>query len=130
MGKYYEIAETSEKIYIGSDFPDEFAHSKDTKALKGANMKAKANISTVLSEMIEIATDKKEQPDYNCRHKSKAKYGWYKYSVKFGLPIYDNNKIERYNIFSTQMLVRCDIDGKLYLYDFVRTKKETSTPLR
>lgn len=37
--------------------------------------------------------------------------------------------IERYNIFSTQMLVRCDADGKLYLYDFVRTKKETSKPL-
>ncbi len=26
------------------------------------------------------------------------------------------------------MLVRRDEDGKLYLYDFVRTKKETSKP--
>ena len=34
IGKYFEIAETSEKIYIGSDFPDEFSHSKDTKGLK------------------------------------------------------------------------------------------------
>ena len=31
IGKCYEIMETSEKIYIGSDFPDEFAHSNDTK---------------------------------------------------------------------------------------------------
>ena len=31
IGKYYEIQETSERIYIGSDFPDEFSHSKDTK---------------------------------------------------------------------------------------------------
>lgn len=30
--------------------------------------------------------------------------------------------------FSTRMLVRCDADGKLYLYDLVRTKKETSKP--
>ena len=30
---------------------------------------------------------------------------------------------------SVRMLVRCDKDGKLYLYDFVRTKKETSKPL-
>lgn len=26
------------------------------------------------------------------------------------------------------MLVRCDADGKLYLHDLVRTKKETSKP--
>ena len=130
VGQFYEIAETSEKIYIGSDFPDEFAHSKDTKGLKGTNMKAKANISTALPEMIEIATHKTTNTDHNNRHKNKAKYGWYRYNVKFGLPVYnEQNTIERYNIFSTQMLVRCDADGKLYLYDFVRTKKETSKPL-
>ena len=39
-----------------------------------------------------------------------------------------NGNLERYNIFSTRMLVRCDADGKLYLYDLVRTKKETSKP--
>ena len=27
------------------------------------------------------------------------------------------------------MLVRCDEDGKCYLYDLVRIKKETSKPL-
>jgi hypothetical protein len=27
-----------------------------------------------------------------------------------------------------RMLVRCDADGKFYLYDLVRTKKETSKP--
>ena len=37
--------------------------------------------------------------------------------------------IERYNIFSTQMLVRCDVVGKLYLYDFVRTKKKRANCL-
>ena len=37
IGKYFEIAETAEKIYVGKDFPDEFSHSKDTKNLKGAN---------------------------------------------------------------------------------------------
>ncbi len=45
LKEYFEISETSEKIYIGSDFPDEFSHSNDTKGLKGANMKAKANIT-------------------------------------------------------------------------------------
>lgn len=36
--EYYEIAETAEKVYIGSDFPDEFTHSKYTKAIRGANL--------------------------------------------------------------------------------------------
>lgn len=59
----------------------------------------------------------------------KAKYGWYRYDTYFGIPVFDTmGVLERYNIFSTRMLVRCDGDGKLYLYDFVRTKKETSKP--
>ncbi len=46
-----------------------------------------------------------------------------------GAYLYDEDgNLERYNIFSTRMLVRCDADGKLYLYDLVRTKKETSKP--
>lgn len=35
---------------------------------------------------------------------------------------------EGYNIYTAKMLVRHDADGKLYLYDIIRTKKETSTP--
>ena len=28
IGEYSEITETAEKIYIGTDFPDEFTHGK------------------------------------------------------------------------------------------------------
>jgi hypothetical protein len=130
IGEYFEIAETSEKIYIGSDFPDEFSHSKDTKGLKGANLKAKANMTSAIGELIQIASDKAEYQDYNNKHGAKAKFGWYRYNTRFGLPVYDEDgNLERYNIFLTRMLVRCDKDGKLYLYDLVRTKKETSKPL-
>lgn len=101
IGNIYEILETCEKIYIGNDFPDEFCHSKDKIRLKGANEKAK------------------------------AKKGWYRYDTRFGIPKYDENgELEGYHIYSAKMLVRRDEDGKLYLYDFVRTKKETSSPLR
>ena len=31
--KYYEIEAYSDKIYIGKDFPDEFAHSRDSEKL-------------------------------------------------------------------------------------------------
>ena len=47
------------------------------------------------------------------------------------IPKYDENgELEGHHIYSAKMLVRRDEDGKLYLYDFVRTKKETSSPLR
>lgn len=129
IGTHFEIAQTSEKIYIASDFPDEFSHSNDTKELKGANIKAKANIISAVGELIQIATDKEEYPDYNEKHGSKAKYGWYRYNTRFGIPVYDEQRnLKQYNIFLTRMLVRCDENGKLYLYDFVRTKKETSKP--
>ena len=81
------------------------------------------------SEKIQIATDKTAYPDYENKHKSKAKFGWYRYNTRFGIPKYDESgELEGYNIFSTRMLVRCAQDGHLYLYDLVRTKKETSKP--
>ena len=79
--------------------------------------------------MVGIATNKKVSPDYENKHGARAKLGWYRYDIKFGLPIYDeNSELIRYKIYNVEMLVRCDENGKLYLYDFVRTKKETSRP--
>ena len=130
VGKYYEIAETSEKIYIGKEFPDEFAHAKDKTMLKGPNAKAKANASQAVGELIEIATNKSEAPDYHSKHRNKARYGWYRYDTRLALPVYnDAGELTRYNIYKMRMLVRHDKDGKMYLYDFLRTKKETSSPL-
>ena len=131
IGNTYEILETCEKIYIGNDFPDEFCHSKDKIRLKGANEKAKANMISAIEELIYIAADRTETEDYQGKHGAKAKKGWYRYDTRFGIPKYDENgELEGYHIYSAKMLVRRDEDGKLYLYDFVRTKKETSSPLR
>ena len=130
IGKYYEIAESAEKIYIGTDFPDEFVHSNERSSLKGTKEKAKANMVTAVGELIQIATNKMQYPDYEKKHKNKAKYGWYRYDTRFGIPVYDeDDDLMKYNIFSARMLVRCDADGKSYLYDFARIKKETRSPL-
>lgn len=130
IGECYEILESSDKVFIGTDFPDEFAHSKDTKDVKGANEKAKANAVTAIANIIEIATDKAEFPDHNKKHGSKAKFGWYRYTTRFGIPVYnDEGILESYNIFRARILVRRDADEKLYLYDIVTIKKETSRPL-
>ena len=130
VGRYYEILEISERVYIGTDFPDEYSHSRDTKNSKGANKKAKANAIAALGELIEIATDKAESQDFEGKHGNKAKYGWYRYNTRFGIPVYNEEDVlERYNIFRARILVRRDKDGKLYLYDIVTIKRETSTPL-
>ena len=97
---------------------------------QGANAKAKANAAQAIKELIQIAENKSEFPDYGDRHGNRAKNGWYRYDVRFGLPVYEENgTLIRYNIFSARMLVRHDADGKMYLYDILRTKKEASNPL-
>ena len=129
IGKCYEISETAEKVYIGKDFPDEFTHGKDKTVLKGSNLKAKANAAQAIEELIEVAENKSVSEDFKEKHGEKAKYGWYRYDTRLALPVYnDEGEIQRYNIYKLRMLVRHDENGKLYLYDFLRTKKETSSP--
>ena len=56
--------------------------------------------------------------------------GWYRYNSYFALTVYgDNGVIERYNVFHTSLIIRHANDGKMYLYDVIDIKKETSTPL-
>ena len=38
-------------------------------------------------------------------------------------------EIERYNVFHTSLIVRHSEDKKLYLYDILDIKKETSNPI-
>ena len=130
IGECAEITETSDVVYIGADFPDEFTHSKDTKAIRGANMYAKANSSSIIKEMIEIASNKTFAENYAQKHSTDAKFGWYRYDTRFAIPVYDDNmELVRYNVFMARILVRHAQDGNLYLYDVLRTKKETSKPL-
>ena len=57
VGNVYEIAETADKVFISSDFPDEYAGSESRLALKGAVSKAKANAIQGIPELIKIATN-------------------------------------------------------------------------
>ena len=131
VGEFYEIEETCEKVYISKDFPDEFANSESRIALKGAAAKAKANASQAIPELIRIATNPKHSDNTKEKHKQDAKYGWYRYDVRFALPVYSekSGELERYNIYKSVMLVRHAEDDKKYLYDFISIKKETSSPL-
>lgn len=129
IGSCTEILDTNELIYIGSDFPDEYSHSKDTKVLRGPNEYAKANASVAIRELIQIAANKTFSENKKSKHNSKAKYGWYRYDTRFAVPKYNNDGgLTGYNIFKGRMVIRHAQDNKLYLYDILRIKKETSEP--
>ena len=130
IGDFYKVASTGDVIYIGSDLPSEYSGSVYTKKLNGAVAKAKANAAQGLPEMIEISTGRFFRENNEEKHNWNAKNGWYRYNSYFALPVYDDNEnIERYNVFHASLLIRHASDGKMYLYDIIDIKKETSTPL-
>ena len=127
VGDFYKIAETKDIIYIGNDLPDEYTGSKYTKHIKGTVAKAKANATQAIPEMIEIATSKTYENNKKNKHSKHAKNGWYRYDTRFALPVYNvNGDIERYNVFTARILIRHASSDKMYLYDVLEIKKETS----
>ena len=127
VSESYIIEDTKDLIYIGTDFPDEYAHSEYTTSLKGTNAKAKANAAQGLPEMIGIATKKEYRENSKDKHNRDAKFGWYRYESRFALPVSDDEgEVVGYNVFHVIMIVRHAKDGKMYLYDIVNIKKETS----
>lgn len=130
IGEFYKMEDSLDVVNIGKDMPDEFCGSKDTARLKGTLAKAKANASQAIPELIEIAQNKRYQENLSDKHSINAKYGWYRYNSRFALPVYlETGDKAYYNIFRAEILVRCAADEKMYLYDIVNIKKETSTPL-
>ena len=125
--QYYIVLETSDSVYVGRDFPKELKGSIDTKRLKGGNAKAKANATTKLPLLINTATNKRWSENFKQKHSLDARYGWYRYTSRFAIPIYEQKNIARLNIFRIEILVRHSSDGKLYLYDIVNIKKEKET---
>ena len=127
VGDFYQIAETEDIIYIGTDLPDEYVGSKYTRHIKGTVAKAKANAAQAIPEMIEIATSKTYEDNKKNKHSRHAKNGWYRYDTRFALPVYDENgDLNRYNVFCARLLIRHAASGKMYLYDVLEIKKETS----
>ena len=130
VGEFYTIASTGDVVYIGSDLPKEYTGSKYTNSIKGANAKAKANAATGIPELIEIAVGKHFRKNKEDKHKRDGKNGWYRYDSRFAIPVYGGDgEVERYNVFHASMLIRHSNDGKMYLYDVIDIKKETSNSL-
>lgn len=131
VGDCYEVVETSDYVFIGPDFPGELKGSRDTERLYGANAKAKANATQGIPMLLQCGTNRRWQENFKGKHKVDAKFGWYRFTTRFALPVYNSisGELERFNVFRIEMLIRHAADGNLYLYDMVNIKKEMSTPL-
>ncbi len=126
IGKRYTIETTGQIIYVNSDFPDEYANSRYSAKIFGAIGKAKANASQAIPELIQTATDIVFCPNWESKHQSDALNGWYRCTVYFSLPISnDKGNIIGKNIFRGRMIIRCDSNNILHLYDIIDIKKET-----
>ena len=68
IGDCYEVVETSDQVYIGSDFPGELKGSEDTKRLYGANAKAKANATQGIPMLLQCATNRRWQENFKGKH--------------------------------------------------------------
>ena len=96
----------------------------------GTVAKAKANAAQGVAEMIQTSGNRRFRDNQDQRHIRNAKYGWYRYDSRFELPIFDENgDVMRYNLFCATLLVRHAADDKLYLYDILDIRKETSNSL-
>ena len=128
VGDFYQIEDTADIIYIGNELPEEYTESESRKSLMGANAKAKANAATAIPELIQIATNPQYEDNRKEKHNKNAKNGWYRYDIRFSLPVYENEIVVRNNVFSARLLVNHAENGKKYLYDILAIKKETSNP--
>lgn len=131
VGEVVLVTETEDIVFLGNDFPNEYAGSRYTRSAKGARAKAKADAVQGVREMVKIASERSFRENHKEKHSSSAGNGWYYYTIRFALPVYENNiKTDTYNVYSGCLVVNCTSSGKKYLYDLVDIKKEASNPFK
>lgn len=130
IGKKFIVEENGKTVNIASDFPDEYANSKDSTKSHGTIGKAKANAAQAIPELIQTLSEIKYFSNLDDKHKSDAPNGWLRGTVHFCLSVTnDKGEVIGTNTFRGRMVIRCDSENKLYLYDIVTIKKKRSTPL-
>lgn len=127
IGQTYIVNLYGDQICVNWNFINEFVGSKYTKSLRGSLVKIKANLVTILPQVIEAAYDRRWVPNKDDKHKNNASKGWYRYSINFELPVQavDDEKI-RWNKYIATIVVRWN-DSGLYIHDIINIKKEAST---
>lgn len=115
-------------IHIVGDFPDEYTESNDTKKLRGALAKVKANAAQIVDLMIKNAINRRWVENKDNKHSKDASEGWYRYDTYFGMNVQGSvEREQRLNLYRATLVVRKTSKG-LFLYDVINIKKEASTP--
>lgn len=117
-GDFARIIESGQKVYFGKDLPGKYTQSKSAFKNPVEIKKAKGQAAQNLNELIEIGTDRRWNKNAKEKHAEDAKYGWYKYATRFQT----NGKI-----YTADVLVRNDANGKKYLYDVQNIKNEADS---
>ena len=120
----YVVNESKDILRIGAKFSSEYCGSAYTKKLRGAVLKAKANAVQVLPEIIMSAKNKRWVENKADKHNK----GWFRYDVKFSIPVFNNEGNQtNENIYSATLVARINDEG-IFLYDMINIKKEASKP--
>ena len=121
------VLSDAQPVYIGKDLPGEYTQSEYTKALFERMREVKFKAAGTLGDMLLIADNVGWGEDKGGKHGSKAKNGWYYYTTRFAIPVFQQkNIVDHYNTYTAQLIVRNDADGKAYLYDLKEIQKESS----
>ncbi len=127
-GKEITNLEYGDVIRINALFADEYAHSNYTKRLRGGLAKTKANLSQVIPELIENASNRRWIENKDEKHVDNALRGWYRYDVYFATHVYDpEERRYRNNYYMATAVARINDQG-IFLYDIINIKKEARTP--
>ena len=125
VGSYYTIIQNSKEIYLGKNLSNEYVYSECTKKMKISTLKVKAQASNNIGELIQIATNEGWKENIKPKHSEDAKYGWYRYDTRFAIPKVENNDgVIGYDTYSASLIVKHSSDGKKYLYDMIKIKRD------
>ena len=127
-GKTFIIERYGDAVKLNHVSANEYTTSEYSKRLKGALSKIKANLVQEIPELIEKAANRRWTENKHIKHNKNAKNGWYRYDVRFTIPVKNPESMEvKWKSYTGTLVVRANDEG-LFFYDIINIKKETSTP--
>mgnify|MGYP004646664969 FL=1 len=125
IGEVYSLIESGQKVYIGKDLPGEYTRSKYTQHSSKQIKNIKNQAAQNLGEMVEIAANRRWEKNKKKKHEHDAKYGFYKYRTRFAI----KNGSNVYEVYNSTIVIRNSEDGKKYLYDIIKIKRDNDVRL-
>lgn len=125
IGEVYPLIESGQKVYIGKDLPGEYTRSKYTQHSSKQIKNIKNQAAQNLGEMVEIAANRRWEKNKKKKHEHDAKYGFYKYRTRFAI----KNGSNVYEVYNSTIVIRNSENGKKYLYDIIKIKRDNDVRL-